>query len=144
MKTVEECRRLHLLELRKKRSLAEINELLGLERRDSTLSQICNQAEGTKTKKPKTMGSPLARKIEEKLGLPTGLMDSDPDSWPFPHIERERFESLKEHQKIEIQGHVRVRILEFENANQPNVRVFEPLKPVAPADAAPPARKGHK
>lgn len=59
-------------------TLAEINERLGLLRRDSTLSQILNSARSTSSGKPKDMGSVLARRIELSLQLETGWMDTDP------------------------------------------------------------------
>ena len=59
-------------------SLAQLNEALGLDRTDATLSQIRTQAPHSKTGKPRVMGDELARKIEEKLGLEVGWMDTPP------------------------------------------------------------------
>jgi len=58
--------------------LASLNEKLGLDRTDATLSQIKNQSPHHKTKKPRAMGDELARRIEETLGLPDGWMDTPP------------------------------------------------------------------
>lgn len=80
MQTVSETRRARLTMLVKRHgnSLAALNEVLGLDRTDATLSQIRTQAKHSKTGKPRVMGDDLARKIEEKLGLTTGWMDTPP------------------------------------------------------------------
>ena len=80
MQTVAETRlqRLALLVKRYGDSLAQLNVALGLDRTDATLSQIRTQAPHSKTGKPRSMGDPLARKIEEKLGLERGWMDTPP------------------------------------------------------------------
>lgn len=80
MKTVEEVRRLRLIALRDEHgSLSPIKQRLGMTSTDSTLSQIVNQSAGSKTGAPKTMGSPLARRIETAMELPSGWMDTDPE-----------------------------------------------------------------
>jgi len=102
MKVVEEVRRLRLAELRAEYgTFAAINAKLERTSTDATLSQIANSSSGSKTNKPKTMGSPQARLIEEKLGKPVGWMDTDPAlidataaSWPFPNITPEQFAGL--------------------------------------------------
>lgn len=71
----------------------------------------------------KSFGEKIARKIEEKLGLARGSLDTDQknrkkSSWPFPGIERARFDGLTHDQKIEIQGLVRIRIEKFESGPQ--------------------------
>lgn len=84
MRTVEEVRRVRLAELRDAYgSLTELNKMLDMSARDSTLSQIINASVGSKTKKPKAMGSALARRLEAACGKPEGWMDFDPDCWPF-------------------------------------------------------------
>ncbi|WP_423459945.1 hypothetical protein [Ottowia sp. VDI28] len=80
MKTVEEVRRERLLELKKEfGSFSAINEKLGRIATDSTLSQIANGSIGSKTKKPKTMGSDQARALENALNKTRGWMDTDPE-----------------------------------------------------------------
>lgn len=80
MKTVEEVRRQRLQMLRDEYgTLAALNEKLELGKRDSTLSQYLNQSTGTKTSKPKVMGSPMARRLEQVCGKEVGWMDTDPD-----------------------------------------------------------------
>ena len=80
MKTVEETRLARLLQLREEHgSLAKLNALLGLSARDSTLSQIVNGSAGSKSGKPKTMGSPMARRLEEACQKERGWMDLNPD-----------------------------------------------------------------
>lgn len=88
MRTVEEVRRARLQQLRTDYgSLAALAAAMFDNRLDSTLNQILLQSVGSKTRKPKQMGSPLARKIEERLKKPRGWMDTDPDlespAWPF-------------------------------------------------------------
>lgn len=80
MQTVSETRRVRLSMLVKRHSnsLAELNEVLGLDRTDATLSQIRTQAKHSKTGKPRVMGDDLARKIEDKLSLAAGWMDTPP------------------------------------------------------------------
>ena len=80
MQTISETRlaRLAMLVKRHGDSLARLNEALGLDRTDSTLSQIRTKAPNSKTKKPRQMGDELARKIEEKLSLERGWMDTPP------------------------------------------------------------------
>lgn len=60
-------------------TLVALNEKIGLDRRDSTLSQILNSAKNSKTGKGKEMGSPMARKLEAACGKEIGWMDNDPD-----------------------------------------------------------------
>lgn len=80
MQTIAETRRqrLQMLLAKHNNSLAELNEALGLDRTDSTLSQIRNQSAHSRTGKPRSMGDDLARKIEKSLGLEEGWMDTPP------------------------------------------------------------------
>lgn len=80
MQTISETRLARLAMLVKSHgdSLAQLNEALGLSRTDATLSQIRTQAPHSKTGKPRVMGDELARKIEEKLALEHGWMDTPP------------------------------------------------------------------
>ena len=59
-------------------SLAALNEALDMPRTDATLSQIKNQSPHAKTGKPRSMGDDLARKIEAKLRMEPGWMDTPP------------------------------------------------------------------
>lgn len=93
MKVVEEVRLERLLLLKARHgSFAAINKIIGRDATDSTLSQIANRSTGSKTAKPKTMGSPQARLLEEKLDLERGWMDTDPaligagSPWPFSQV----------------------------------------------------------
>lgn len=80
MKTVEEVRRIRLTELKVEYgTLVALNEKIGLDKRDSTLSQILNSAKNSKTGKGKEMGSPMARKLEAACKKEPGWMDTDPD-----------------------------------------------------------------
>lgn len=80
MQTVTETRLVRLRMLVKKHndSLADLNEAIGLVRTDATLSQIRTKAPHSKTGKPRVMGDDLARKIEERLSLEAGWMDTPP------------------------------------------------------------------
>lgn len=80
MNTIAETRRIRLDMLVKRHddSLAKLNEALGLDRTDSTLSQIRTQAKHSKTGKPRSMGDDLARRIEDTLLLERGWMDTPP------------------------------------------------------------------
>lgn len=60
-------------------SYANLNEALGRKRIDSTLSQYANQSKGSKSAKPKVMGSATARELERVCNKPVGWMDTDPD-----------------------------------------------------------------
>ena len=60
-------------------SYANLNELLGRKRIDSTLSQYANQSRGSKSAKPKVMGSATARELERVCMKPVGWMDTDPE-----------------------------------------------------------------
>lgn len=80
MQTISETRltRLAILVKHHGGSLAKLNEAIGLDRTDATLSQIRTKAPHSKTGKPRVMGDDLARKIEEKLSLGLGWMDTPP------------------------------------------------------------------
>lgn len=80
MQPVSETRltRLRMLVKQHGGSLAALNEAIGLDRTDATLSQIRTKAPHSKTGKPRVMGDDLARKIEEKLSLDVGWMDTPP------------------------------------------------------------------
>lgn len=112
MRTVEEIRRLRLLQLKEQfRSWSEINKLLEQDARDSTLSQCATQATGTRTMKPKSMGSALARRIEAVTGKPDGWMDNDPtfdgaNLWPFELISASQVMGLNPVQRGVVEGAV--------------------------------------
>lgn len=88
MQTISETRlaRLGILVKRHNDSLAELNEAIGLDRTDATLSQVRTKAPHSKTGKPRVMGDDLARKIEDRLGLGLGWMDTPP-TWADLHGE---------------------------------------------------------
>lgn len=102
MKTVEEIRRMRLAQLRERYgTLTELNEKLGLLRRDSTLSQVLNSSRSS-TGKSKEMGSALARRLELALGLEVGWMDNDPayDS-PQQRLSQEAIDLAREFDRAE-------------------------------------------
>lgn len=77
MKTIGEIRRDNLLLLLDEyKSLANLNDQLGMTRTDATLSQIKNK-NMTHRGEPKMMGTALARRIELDLKLQGGWMDND-------------------------------------------------------------------
>lgn len=79
VQTIAETRRQRLqMLIAQYGSLATLNDQLDLPRTDATLSQIKNQSPHHRTGKPRSMGDDLARKIEAKLNLPEGWMDTPP------------------------------------------------------------------
>lgn len=79
MQTVEETRRQRLKALvDREGGLANLCALLGLSRKETPgLSRILNaNVRHERGGKPYVMGSPLARDIESRLGLPEGWMDT--------------------------------------------------------------------
>ncbi|AGW94628.1 hypothetical protein N234_31760 [Ralstonia pickettii DTP0602] len=79
MKTIDEIRRLNLLEaIRRMETAAALAEKAGLS--SAYLSQIKNRQPDSKTGKPKHMGDDAARKIEAALGETRGWMDVDHSS----------------------------------------------------------------
>ena len=131
MQTIAETRRLRLGELRTQfRTWVAINKKLQLSARDATLSQIWNRAPDSKTGRPREMGTPLARRIEDCCGLPKGWMDTPPvsptsehrsqpprDPWPFASIRYGRFENLTSDQKQDLEDLVEHQIAKFETKN---------------------------
>lgn len=69
----------------------------------------------------RSFGEDIARHIEEKLGLPKWHLDGGA-GWPFPQIDRSRFDRLESWQQTEIQGLVRAKIKEFEADNAANAK----------------------
>lgn len=79
MKIVEDVRRERLRMLKEEfGTLSALNDKLGLGARDSTLSQYLNQSKSSGSDKPKVMGSPMARRLEQACGKEAGWMDTDP------------------------------------------------------------------
>lgn len=114
MKTVEEVRRIRLKMLINEMGgkAADLNRVTGKIDRDSTYSQILNQSIGSKTGKPKQMGSPLARELEAARGKETGWMDTDPDlsgdAWPFATVQKSRILSLDREDIVRLEAALRV------------------------------------
>lgn len=93
MKTIEEISVEALRSLIKQfGSTVALNRSLGRNERDSTFSQILNAAPNSKSGKPKTMGSDLAREIESSLSLERGWMDN---SWNCSDVINQKVESVK-------------------------------------------------
>lgn len=138
MKTVEEIRvaRLRML-IQEHGSAAALNRVAGRNERDSTFSQILTGAPNSKTGKPKTMGSDLARDLEAATGKPRGWMDNDPDgphaatssalqvqepvgkyavskdSWPFTSIAQQDVEKLPLEAKNRLEGAIGLAIAQL-------------------------------
>lgn len=75
--TVQTTRRERLeLLIKEHGSLAALNAAMGMNRTDATFSQIRNQSVHSSTGKLRTMGDDLARRLETRLGLPEGWMDT--------------------------------------------------------------------
>lgn len=89
MRTIEEIRRSRLAQLKEEfGSYVKILERLGLDVRDSTLSQIASE------KTSKDMGSDLARRLEVACEKEPGWMDNDPAFWPFTLVSHAKLVSL--------------------------------------------------
>lgn len=114
MKTVEEVRRIRLKMLINEvgGTAADLNRATGKIDRDSTYSQILNQSLGSKTGKPKQMGSPMARALEETCGKETGWMDTDPDlsddAWPFRSIKKSALLALDRSDILRLEAALRM------------------------------------
>ncbi|MGE8547919.1 MAG: hypothetical protein ACN6OC_10825 [Alcaligenes sp.] len=114
MKTVEEVRRIRLKMLINEvgGTAADLNRATGKIDRDSTYSQILNQSLGSKTGKPKQMGSPMARALEEACNKETGWMDTDPDlsdeAWPFRSITKSALLALDRPDVIRLEAALRL------------------------------------
>lgn len=77
VQTIDEIRRERLeMLINAYGSIAALNEALGLTRTDSSLSQIRSKARHSKSGKPRAMGDPMARRLEEATGKPRGWMDT--------------------------------------------------------------------
>jgi hypothetical protein len=115
MQTVSETRRQRLAILVKRYgdSLAKLNEALGLDRTDATLSQIRTSAPHSKTGKPRSMGDELARKIEAKLELAVGWMDTPPsfsEIYGEPDLQAQLHMVMEDMSKNEL--HMALRLLD--------------------------------
>ena len=62
----------------------------------------------------KSFGEDIARHIEEQLGLLRWDLDGGA-GWPFPDIDRRRYDPLNSTQRAEIQGAVRKLLIDFED-----------------------------
>jgi hypothetical protein len=79
MQTVQETRRQRVGILKAKhKSWATLNAMLDWERTNTRLSQIHSGTLRSDRGTPYTMGDDTAREIEQKLGLPSGWMDTPP------------------------------------------------------------------
>lgn len=111
MKTVDEVRRERLRMLREEVGgrLSDLNRRTDKSSTDATYSQILNSSPDSKTKKPKEMGSDLARNLEEKMGKPRGWMDTDPAfdayEWPFKRIDESKVRALDRDRLIVVETH---------------------------------------
>lgn len=110
MKTVEEVRRERLRELLKEvgGSLVSLNKRTDKNDRDSTYSQILNQSVGSRTGKPKEMGSALARSLETHFGKPVGWMDTpinaESTDWPFTSVRPTQIAALSHDSRLKLEG----------------------------------------
>lgn len=82
MKVIGEIRRERLAQLRDELrgiSFADMNDRMGRNRRDATLSQVSQAAPNTRTGRARQIGDDQARDIEKAFGKPHGWMDRDPE-----------------------------------------------------------------
>jgi hypothetical protein len=117
-------------------SLVAINRAIGLDARDSTLSQIKTGSIDKRKNEPKVMGSTLARKIESSLGKPVGWMDTDPDlEWPFETVSPQLFRGLSERKKGMVEAAVLRAIADLDAGDEGPARLSraDPGQPLQPA-----------
>lgn len=119
MKVIGEIRRERLAQLREELrgiSFADMNERMGRNRRDATLSQVSQAAPNTRTGRARQIGDDQARDIETAFNKPHGWMDRDPEidhlqaqlqassgatdgAWPFGTIRPEQWQALSQQQR---------------------------------------------
>lgn len=96
---------------REKRGLSQIQ----LAERIAGLSQQALSALESRDSKTSEVAAQLADVLGISLHwLVSGSGKPEPQDWPFPGIDRSRFDALSRDQQIEIQGLVRERIEKFE------------------------------
>lgn len=142
MKTVEEVRRERLQMLRTEfGTWSALNEKIGLIARDSTLSQYLNQSKGTKTSKPKVMGSVMARRLEEACGKEIGWMDTDPalTGETGGQIAMQEFQALRDKLRAEVLAELQASAPSTGLSDEDRRRVAEVQAAMRPHRA--PARK---
>lgn len=101
------CRAKNIVNARGEPGSAELAERIG--RTQNYCSQLLH---GTKS-----FGEDIARHIEERLGLLPWDLDGGA-GWPFPDIDRRRYDTLDKTQKVEIQGAVRKMLIDFEGQKE--------------------------
>ena len=113
MRTIEEIRISNY-----KRLVDELREDLGREPSGKEVADFLGISSAYvsqfKTGARENIDSHAARKMEAKAKKPRGWLDTDFEVWPFPGIDRSRFDALTRSQRDEIQGMVRAALLEFE------------------------------
>lgn len=76
----------------------------------------------------KGLGVQIAE-FSPRLATQAGVNAEFAGAWPFPDIDRARFDRLKDSQRFEIQGLVRDRLERFEAANQEQRPLGAPIAP---------------
>lgn len=121
-------------------SLVKINEALGRNARDSTLSQILNQAPNTSSGKAREMGTPQARALEAACKKEPYWLDRDPEldaalerlrtidareraspwnTWPFTRVTREDyFTVLSEADRGAVEGYAEARVADARRSDK--------------------------
>jgi transcriptional regulator with XRE-family HTH domain len=89
-----------------------------------TVQQWEKGTSAPKRKRLEHVAAVLGLSVEELLPSENGTMRPSiaTSDWPFPQIDRARFEALELWQRTEIQGVVRERIKEFEAENAANAK----------------------
>lgn len=120
-------------------SLVALNEKLGLNARDATMSQILNQATNSRTGTPKQMGGKLARELERACGKEVGWMDTDPQlldsplDWPFPKVPMDRILALDPADRGYVQRELLKAVQECEGGNDPDHTLTRPASIETPS-----------
>jgi hypothetical protein len=89
-------------------------------RSHSQISQLKNRNKHSGSTKVRNLESALAREMERKLGLAPNWLDEDHSArWPFPHVDRARWDRLTEDGKAYVQSVMNLAISQRENATIP-------------------------
>lgn len=80
------------------------------------MSQLKNRNKHSGSGKPRNVDSALAREIERKLKLDPNWMDEDHSAkWPFPQVDRTRWERLSADDQAYVQSVMNLAISQREN-----------------------------
>lgn len=90
-------------------------------RSSSQISQLKNRSRHSISGEPRNIDSALARDFEATLKLTNGWMDVDHDAdpWPFPDVDRARWDRLTDDDKAFVQRMLNAALTECEERARP-------------------------